>query len=71
MTCGSSGYYLGRILKKYSRITMKNYGSLSDSCEDLSFSVSSENILSNSDENLLKSIICTACFGIDWVGRIC
>ncbi|KAK4803412.1 hypothetical protein SAY86_003229 [Trapa natans] len=65
-TCESSGcYYLDRILRRHDRITMKNYSSLSDSCED-SFSVSSGNILSNSDENLLKSIIFNACFGLEW-----
>lgn len=68
--CGSSGYYLEKILKKHSKITMNNYGSLSDSCEDLSFSVGPENVLSNSDENLLKSVVYNACFGRDWVSQI-
>ncbi|OWM80758.1 hypothetical protein CDL15_Pgr006788 [Punica granatum] len=64
-TCGSSYYYLERILKKHGRITMKNYGSSIESCQDLSFSVSSENVLSNSDESLLQYVIFNACLGVD------
>ncbi|XP_031401543.1 LOW QUALITY PROTEIN: CST complex subunit CTC1 [Punica granatum] len=64
-TCGSSYYSLERILKKHGRITMKNYGSSIESCQDLSFSVSSENVLSNSDESLLQYVIFNACLGVD------
>ncbi|XP_010244105.1 PREDICTED: CST complex subunit CTC1 isoform X2 [Nelumbo nucifera] len=57
-------YYLDKILSKYNRIIVKNCGAALDSpCQDLTFSVTSDNVFSSSDENLLKFIILNACGG--------
>lgn len=61
-------YHLERILENHERITVKNFGSLFDSsCQDLAVSVSSDNILSGSDENFLKFVVFNACIGTFWV----
>ncbi|KAL5705406.1 hypothetical protein ACHQM5_023712 [Ranunculus cassubicifolius] len=65
-TTSMTGYYhLQKILKHHHRITIKNYGSTFDSShQDLTFSVSSNNnVLSSSDETLLKLVIFNACCG--------
>ncbi|PON99190.1 CST complex subunit CTC [Trema orientale] len=60
-------YYLGRILENHDRITVKNFGSLFDSSyQHLAISVSSENALSDSDENFLRFVVFNACFGTFW-----
>ncbi|XP_058080367.1 CST complex subunit CTC1 [Magnolia sinica] len=57
-------YHLEKMLKKHHRITVKNYGAVPDSsCLDLSCSVSSNQVLSSSDESLLKFIILNTCCG--------
>lgn len=64
----STMFHLERILRKNSRITVRNHGSIVDSSyQDLTVSVSSENALSTSDENLLKFIVFNSCFGTFWV----
>ena len=66
--CRTTIYHLDKLLKKHGRITVKNYGSISDSSsQDLMFSVGSNDFLSSSDENLLKFIILNACIGTFWV----
>ncbi|XP_037493187.1 CST complex subunit CTC1 isoform X2 [Jatropha curcas] len=63
----STMFHLDRILRKHGRITVRNYGSIIESSyQDLKVSVSSENSLSSSDENLLKFIVLNACFGTFW-----
>ncbi|KAK9270379.1 hypothetical protein L1049_025958 [Liquidambar formosana] len=65
--CRTALHHVDRILEKHGRITVKNYGSLFDSsCQDFSFSVSSDNAFSSSDEKILKFIILNACFGTVW-----
>ncbi|KAF9687595.1 hypothetical protein SADUNF_Sadunf02G0109700 [Salix dunnii] len=60
-------YHLERMLKKHHRIVVKNHGSLVDSSyQDLNVSVSSDDDLSSSDDNLLKFIIFHACIGTFW-----
>lgn len=64
----TTSYHLGRILKNYKRITVKNHGSFVDSpYQDLVVSVTSSNALSSSDETLVKFIIFNACVGRTWV----
>ncbi|CAK7347604.1 unnamed protein product [Dovyalis caffra] len=59
--------HLARILKKHKRIIVKNHGSMVDSSyQDLTVSVSSDDDISSSDENLVKFIIFHACFGTFW-----
>jgi len=61
-------YHLEKMLKKHRRIVVKNHGSMVDSSyQDLNVSVSSDDDLSSSDDNLLKFIIFHACFGTFWV----
>ncbi|KAJ1404673.1 putative CST complex subunit CTC1 isoform X1 [Sesbania bispinosa] len=58
----TTSYHLGRILKNYKRITVKNHGSFIDSpYQDLVVSVTSGDVLCSSDENFLKLIIFNAC----------
>ncbi|KAJ6404838.1 hypothetical protein OIU84_012918 [Salix udensis] len=60
-------YHLERMLKKHHRIVVKNHGSMVDSSyQDLNVSVSSDDDLSSSDDNLLKFIIFHACIGTFW-----
>lgn len=64
----TTSYHLGRILKKYKRITVKNRGSFIDfPYQDLVVSVTSGDALNSSDENLIKYIIFNACVGRTWV----
>lgn len=47
---------------------MKNYGSVFDSsCQDLAFSVDPDRLISDSDENLFRSLIANAIFSTSWV----
>ncbi|MED6146720.1 hypothetical protein PIB30_037260 [Stylosanthes scabra] len=63
----TTSHKLGRILKNYQKITVKNHGSFIDSpYQDLAVSVTSGNTFCNSDENLLKFIIFNACVGRVW-----
>ncbi|KAK6939555.1 hypothetical protein RJ641_029086, partial [Dillenia turbinata] len=58
---------LDKILKKHGRVMVKSYGSTLDSLhQDLTFSVSSDDLLSSAEENLLKVIILGACLGTFW-----
>ncbi|KAF5174853.1 Cst complex subunit ctc1 [Thalictrum thalictroides] len=69
----NASYHLQKILRKYNRITIKNFGTLFDtSCQDLTFSVNSDGVLSSSEENLLKLILNNACCGsvLNVVGSI-
>lgn len=63
----STCYHIGKILKNYKRITVKNHGSFIDSPYQDVVSVTSGNALCSSDENLLKFIIFNACVGRIWV----
>jgi hypothetical protein len=64
----TTSYHLGRILKKYKRITVKNRGSFIDfPYQDLVVSVASGDALNSSDENIIKYIIFNACVGRTWV----
>ncbi|KAG9133204.1 hypothetical protein Leryth_024624 [Lithospermum erythrorhizon] len=61
--CGSTIQRLHKILQKYGRIVVKNDGPVHDSlCHDLTISVSSEKIISHSDENILRCLILNSCF---------
>lgn len=65
---GSSITQVDKILKQHRRVVVKNYGSVFDSLgQGLSFSVGSDNIISGSDEELLKFIILNSCFTGPWV----
>ncbi|OVA10488.1 CST complex subunit CTC1 [Macleaya cordata] len=60
----STYYHLQKILEKHNKITLRNNDAMLDSsCQDLSFTVNSEDMLSSSDENFLKCIIFNACCG--------
>ncbi|MED6208091.1 hypothetical protein PIB30_041729 [Stylosanthes scabra] len=62
-----TSHNLGRILKNYQKIIVKNHGSFIDSpYQDLAVSVTSGNTFCNSDESLLKFIIFNACVGRVW-----
>lgn len=64
----TASYNLGRILKKYEKITVKNHGSFIDlPYQDLDVAVKFGNALCSSDENLLKFTIFKACVGRVWV----
>ncbi|GAU16874.1 hypothetical protein TSUD_368230, partial [Trifolium subterraneum] len=63
----TTSYHLGRILKKYKRITVKNRGSYIDFLyQDLVVSLASGDALNSSDENIIKYIIFNACLGRTW-----
>ncbi|CAJ2657030.1 unnamed protein product [Trifolium pratense] len=63
----TTSYQLGRILKKYKRVTVKNRGSFIDfPYQDLVVSVASGDALNSSDENIIKYIIFNACVGRTW-----
>ncbi|XP_061352939.1 CST complex subunit CTC1-like [Gastrolobium bilobum] len=63
----TTSYHLERILKNYKRITVKNHGlSIYSPYQDLVVSVTPDNALCISDENLLKFIIFNACVGRIW-----
>ncbi|XP_065847135.1 CST complex subunit CTC1 isoform X2 [Euphorbia lathyris] len=63
----STMFHLERILRKHDKIILRNTGLILDSpCQDLTVSVSSDDFLSISDENLLKFIISNACVGTLW-----
>ncbi|KAL2455141.1 conserved telomere maintenance component 1 [Abeliophyllum distichum] len=58
---------LNKILTRHGQVVVKNYGSMFDSsCQDLTFSVDSEKLISSSDEDLLRSLIIGACFSTVW-----
>ncbi|KAA8537704.1 hypothetical protein F0562_027306 [Nyssa sinensis] len=60
--CNTAVHQVDKILKKHGRVIVKNHGSMFDSsCQDLTFSVGSDNVFSSSDEDLLKFIILNAC----------
>ncbi|CAA2996160.1 CST complex subunit CTC1 isoform X1 [Olea europaea subsp. europaea] len=59
--------HLNKILTRHGQVVVKNYGSVFDSsCQDLAFSVDSDDLVSSSDENLLRSLIISACFSTFW-----
>ncbi|PIN11237.1 hypothetical protein CDL12_16163 [Handroanthus impetiginosus] len=52
---------LNQILEKHSRVVVKNYGSIYDSsCQELSFSVDPNRLITSSDEDILTSLITNA-----------
>ncbi|KAK1317388.1 CST complex subunit CTC1 [Acorus calamus] len=66
-------YPLKKMLKKHHRITIKNNGSMEDSsCLNLSSSGHSNQVLTISEETLLKHVILNACAGpvINVVGNV-
>lgn len=60
--------HLNQLLEQHGRIVVKNYGSIFDSsCQDLTFSVNSDRLISSSDEDVLRSLITNAFFSTSWV----
>ncbi|GFP86506.1 cst complex subunit ctc1 [Phtheirospermum japonicum] len=58
---------LNQMLERYGRVVVKNYGSVFDSsCQDLVFSVDSDGLISNLDEDHLRSLITNAVFSTSW-----
>ncbi|XP_042449828.1 CST complex subunit CTC1-like isoform X2 [Zingiber officinale] len=55
-------YLLYEMLKKHKRIIVRNHGAAPDlSCVDLSFSIDSDQVFSNAEEKLLRSITNNTC----------
>nr|GME09282.1 CST complex subunit CTC1 isoform X2 [Ipomoea batatas] len=60
--CSSIGCHLNKVIKRHGRVVVKNHGSTSDpSLQDLTFAVNSDEIISTSDEDFLRSLILKAC----------
>nr|GMD89025.1 CST complex subunit CTC1 isoform X1 [Ipomoea batatas] len=60
--CSSIGCRLNKVIKRHGRVVVKNHGSKSDpSLQDLTFAVNSDEIISSSDEDFLRSLILKAC----------
>ncbi|XP_019174090.1 PREDICTED: CST complex subunit CTC1 isoform X2 [Ipomoea nil] len=61
-SCSSIGCRLNKVIKRLGRVVVKNHGSTSDpSLQDLMFAVNSDEIISSSDEDFLRSLILRAC----------
>ncbi|KAL3514554.1 hypothetical protein ACH5RR_027271 [Cinchona calisaya] len=60
---GSNFGRLNKLLRQHGRVIIKNYGSMFDSsCLDLTFSIDSDEVIGNSDENFLRYLIMNASF---------
>ncbi|XP_071712647.1 CST complex subunit CTC1 [Rutidosis leptorrhynchoides] len=59
--------HINKILDQHGTIVMKNNGSMTDSsCLDVALSTNSDNVVSGSDEQFLKSIVLQACSSNTW-----